>query len=214
MTTNSDGYPHIDNELRAPPSLIRKLVRLRVGDNIAYTAFVATVTAPSKLPDAGSGLYAATDLTPFTWLGFYPGEISAHFDDANNLHTMGTAALCKGAVVPAFIVADAAIKEGMHMVNEAGRDQAANVWYVKLGSGYVLYFVGSAGVPAGQELCTCYSQTYGDRRYPTPDRCTDPRCLAVGHTKHRMHSTMLEEWEPLLLRQAPQSLPLPPRFYF
>ena len=188
-----------------------------MGDKIAYTSFVATVTAPSTLPIvAGNGLYAVTDLNPFTWLGFYPGDVSAHFDDENNQHTMGTAAMdthCGSTVVPAFIIADATVQEGMHMVNEAGKNQAANVWYAKLKSGYVLYFVGNAGVQAGQELLTCYSFTYGDRCYPTSDRCTDPRCMTAGHTKHRMHSGLLEEWKPLLLRQAPLSLTLPPNFY-
>ena len=170
--------------------------RIRVDDHIPYESFVPTFTAPSTLPSGGDGLFAVDALPPFTWLGFYPGKCSKRFNGKRQDHTMGT-------VDDAFIIADAAIKEGMHMINEAGRCQVANVWYVKLDSGYVLYFVGRPVQP-NEELLTCYSRRYGKRSYPIPTKCSDPRCVASG--KHRVESAMLDEWRPLLLEQVPASL--------
>jgi hypothetical protein len=77
------------------------------------------------------------------------------------------------------------------MINEATTPLVANVWYVKLDNGYVLYFAGRA-VAAGEELLTCYSRTYMKRPYPVPRKCSDPRCASA---KHRAHSALLEEWQ-------------------
>ena len=173
--------------------------RVRCGDHVPYASFVSTRAAPSTLSGGGDGLFAIDRLAPFTWIGFYPGTVSARFNGKRKDHTMGT-------IDDAFIIADAAVKAGMHMINEAGRGQEANVWYAKLESGHVLYFAGKEVQP-GEELLTCYSRSYGKRSYSTPAACADPRCTTA---KHRLHSRMVDEWRQPLLERAP--LGLPPQF--
>ena len=144
-------------------------------------------------------------MLPFTWVGFYPGEVVKNYDHAREVHTMG----CQEC--NAFIVADSAIKGGLHMINEAGRDGMANVWYAKLRCGYVLFFVGRE-VQAGEELFTCYSRSYERQRsYATATECADPRCAACDGEQHREQSAMLDEWKQPLLDRMPAALKLPSR---
>ena len=143
-------------------------------------------------------MMAMDHLLPFTWVGFYPGKVSATYNRKRKDHTMGAGEL--------FIIAQHEIQHGVHMINEAGRDAGANVWYTKLASGYVLYFIGVEVLP-GEELLTCYARGYGKRCYPVPSKCTDPRCIAAG--KHRDESPMLSEWVEALLASKPDSLEIP-----
>ena len=60
--------------------------RVRVGIEIPYGTFVPTRCKPSKAhPDkgirgmvGGDGLYSTTRITPFSWLGLYPGRVCNH----------------------------------------------------------------------------------------------------------------------------------------
>ena len=56
-----------------------------------------------------------------------------------------------------LIIADEAVKAGVHLINEATPPRVANVWYVKLDNGYVLYFAAGYIAP-NEELLTCYSR--------------------------------------------------------
>ena len=177
---------------------------LRVGDMVPYISFIETVVGPSTLPSSGDGLFSMNHVPQFTWIGFYPGDVSKRFNGKKKDHTMGTTVLATNGKLDdprekAFIIASASVKEGMHMVNEAGRSRLANVWYVKLDNGFVLYFSGVAIQPQ-EELLTCYSRSYGKRSYPIPQKCSDPRCSMSS--KHRVHSEMLAEWRLPLMKQA------------
>ena len=181
--------------------------RIRVGDRIPYACFVETYVARSSQPNSGDGLFTTQRLLPFTWVGFYPGAVRKVHDAKRQVHTMG----CEEC--DAFIIADGAMKGGLHMINEAGAESVANVWYAKLRCGYVLFFVGRE-VKARQELLTCYSRNYGKRSYPTAAVCADPRCAAQaceGEHQHRRHSAMQDEWRQPLLDRMPSSVKLPPR---
>ena len=180
--------------------------RLRVGDRIAYPCFVKTFVAKSSVPSGGDGLFTVERLLPFTWIGFYPGVVVRNYDVSREVHTMG----CQEC--DAFIIADSAIKGGLHMINEAGEDGEANVWYAKLRCGYVLFFVGKE-VQAGEELFTCYSRSYERQRsYSTAAKCVDPRCAACDDGElHRLQSAMLDEWRQPLLDRMPSTVKLPPR---
>ena len=179
--------------------------RLRVGDRIQYACFVPTFTGTSTLPLGGDGLFTVDRLLPYTWLGFYPGEVTKNMDAARQVHTMG----CEEC--NAYIIADSTFKSGLHMINEAGEDGAgANVWYVKLRCGYVLFFVGRE-VQAGDELLTCYSRSF-TRDYPTAAKCMDPRCASSANGElHRLGSEMRDEWRQPLLDRMPSAVKLPPR---
>ena len=179
--------------------------RIRVGDRISYACFTATYVAPSSLPGGGDGLFTMERLLPFTWVGFYPGDVVKHYDAKRQVHTMG----CEEC--GAYIIADGTHKAGLHMINEAGTDGVANVWYAKLRCGYVLFFVGRE-VQAREELLTCYSRSY-KRSYPIASNCVDPRCAAgaEGGEQHRLGSPILDEWKQPLLDRMPSSVKLPPR---
>jgi hypothetical protein len=179
--------------------------RVRVGDRISYECFTATYVAPSSLPGGGDGLFTMERLLPFTWVGFYPGDVVKHYDAKQQVHTMG----CEEC--GAYIVADGTHKAGLHMINEAGTDGVANVWYAKLRCGYVLFFVGRE-VQAREELLTCYSRSY-KRCYSIASNCVDPRCAsgAEDGEQHRLGSPMLDEWKQPLLDRMPSSVKLPPR---
>ena len=178
--------------------------RIRIGDRIQYACFIPTYVAPSTLPSGGDGLFTLERLLPFTWIGFYPGEVAKSMDAKQQVHTMG----CEEC--DAYIIADGTHKAGLHMINEAGTDGVANVWYAKLKNGYVLFFVGRE-VLARQELLTCYSRSY-KRSYPTADICADPRCASsCDGERHRIGSAMQEEWKQPLLNRMPATLKLPPR---
>ena len=177
--------------------------RLRIGDHIEYACFTATYVAPSLLSGGGDGLFTVERLLPFTWIGFYPGKVVKNMDDKKQVHTMGCEECC------AYITADSTYKAGLHMINEAGRDGVANVWYAKLRCGYVLFFVGRE-VHAGEELLTCYSRSY-KRSYPIATKCADPRCESCADEPHRLGSAMRDEWRQPLLDRMPSSVKLPPR---
>jgi hypothetical protein len=177
---------------------------IRVGDRIQYTCFVPAYVAPSSQPFGGDGLFTAERLPPFTWVGFYPGEVVKSKDAKREVYTMG----CEAG----YIIADGTVKAGLHKINEAGKDSVANVWYAKLRCGYVLFFVGRE-VQAREELLTCYSRSY-NRGYVTASatHCSDPRCASGGADGvHRLGSAMQEEWKQPLLDRMPPSLKLPPR---
>ena len=64
--------------------------RVRVGDRISYECFTATYVAPSSLPEAVMAcLFTMERLLPFTWVGFYPGDVVKHYDAKRQVHTMG-----------------------------------------------------------------------------------------------------------------------------
>ena len=162
-----------------------------------YTTFIRTESQPSILGEcAGTGLCTTFDIPAFTWIGFYPGDITVRRNRKKDSHTM--ASLNPGV----FIVADPAIKTGVHMINEASPDCPANTYYVKLpGGNNVLYFTATE-LAAGTELLTCYSRNYGKRGYPISRKCTDPRCNA----KHRTSSECLEEWKDQLRATRPDGV--------
>jgi len=163
---------------------------------IAYTTFVPIGTGISAIPNAGTGLVAMNSIPRYTWVGLYPGKATTRLNGKRAAHTMGST---RSGL---YIIADKAIKTGVHMINEATTPYVANVWYVKLANGYVLYFTG-ASVASQEELLTCYSRSYGKRGYPVPTHCSDPRCIGA---KHRLHSAMLKEWRKPLLANAPPGL--------
>ena len=183
-----------------------------------YTTLVRVSAQQSAMRGAGTGMFAQERLAPFTWVGFYPGKVVSSLcllapgtggaaggaaSVTTNMHTMGTAG---GALV---IIADPAIRTGVHMINEASAPLLANVWYAKLANGYVLYFAGGAGVDAGAEMLTCYSRTYGKRPYPIAAKgeCSDPRCCGVAN--HRRHSELglsPGEWRGALMAKHPREL--------
>lgn len=208
MPTVPDNPCTIVANILAPTREFSVRSRVRVGDRIAYACFTATYVAPSSIPGGGDGLFTVEPLLPFTWIGFYPGEVVKQMDAKRQVHTMG----CEEC--DAYIIADGAQKAGLHMINEAGVDGVANVWYAKLRCGYVLFFTGRA-VQAREELLTCYSRSY-TRSYPTAAKCVDPRCASVGCADgeqhcHRIGSPMLDEWKQPLLDRMPSSVKLPPR---
>ena len=164
---------------------------------IPYKTFIPTYTAISKIPNAGYGLFTKIYLEPFTWIGFYPGDVTNNFDSCeNNMHRMGT--LDNKYVIEA----DSNIKNGVHMVNEAGCNTKANVWYVKLSNNYCLYFA-STSIRPKEELLTCYSQSYGKRPYSISSNCSDPRCC---NKCHRKNSIMLNCWKNILIKNKPKCL--------
>ena len=164
-------------------------------DKIPYKTFIQTYTDKSTIQNAGYGLFTKVYLKPFTWIGFYPGKITDKYNSKNEMYTMCTSD-------NKYILADPNIKYGVHMVNEAGKNNIANVWYVKLSNNYCLYFTGKSVQP-GEELLTCYSQTYGKRPYPISNNCSDPRCT---NKNHRIHSLILDEWKNKLIKNIPKYL--------
>lgn len=172
------------------------------GVTLPYRTFVPTRAVASLIPEAGTGLFASEFIEKFSWIGMYPGKVTAKTNRKLASHTMGTAR-------DLYIIADPAVHAGVHMVNEAAAGHgAANVWYVKLSnSGFVLYFAGE-DISPGDELYTCYSRSYMKRTYPVPKTCADPRC---AHTaKHRTHSELdeaPEDWREELRSRMPSALP-------
>lgn len=162
---------------------------------IPYKTFVPTYIDKSIIPNAGNGLFTNTYLEQFTWIGFYPGKVSNNYNSKNEMYTMTTSD-------NKYILADSNIKNGVHMVNEAGGNNVANVWYVKLPNNYCLYFTGLPVNP-GEELLTCYSKTYGKRPYPISNNCSDPRCI---NKDHRKSSKLLDEWKKQLIKKKPKEI--------
>ena len=161
---------------------------------IPYKTFVPTYTDKSSIPNAGNGLFTETYLEPFTWIGFYPGKVTNNYNSKNEMYVMAT-------LDNKYILADENIKKGVHMVNEAGENNIANVWYIKLPNNYCLYFTGKPIHP-GEELLTCYSNTYGKRPYPISNNCSDPRCK---NKNHRNNSRVLDEWKHKLNKNIPKN---------
>jgi hypothetical protein len=170
-------------------------LHVRKGQTIPYTTFVATAPIQSTMPGAGTGLVALDALEMFTWIGLYPGSVTPKVNKKRAAHTMGS-------VDSNFIIADDSIKAGVHMINEATSPRVANVWYVKLDNGYVLYFA-STSIAPHEELLTCYSRGYMKRCYPVPKQCSDPRCISA---KHRTHSQILPEWMQPLAAAKPDAI--------
>lgn len=165
---------------------------------IPYTSFVATAAADSSIQNAGTGLFAAEALPQFTWIGLYPGKVTARRNGKRADHTMGS-------IDDMYIIAEEEVKTGVHMANEASAPHAANIWYLKLDNGYCLYFAGEH-VDSGAELLTCYSRSYGKRSYPVPKQCSDPRCAGA---KHRTASDLKhapKEWRAALTASTPASI--------
>ena len=197
------GVEHAECEKKIPARKpLQCSLRVRKDAVIPYETFPVTEERPSVMDGAGTGLFAVERLEPFTWLGFYPGKVTSKINGKRVSHTMGS-------IDDLFIVADPAIKQGVHMVNEATTPLAANVWYVKLENGFVLYFIGVEVLP-GDELLTCYSRNYGKRAYPVPKKCSDPRCVSA---KHRTHSAVLDEWKAPLRDRKPACLEAAPGFF-
>ena len=162
---------------------------------INYETFIPTYTSKSTILNAGDGLFTKTFIKSFTWIGFYPGKITKTYNNKNKFHIMGT-------INNKYIIADQTIKKGVHMINEAGKNNIANVWYIKLSNDYCLYFAGKDIYP-NQELLTCYSRTYGKRNYLISNNCSDPRCK---NNKHRMNSNIINEWIDKLNKNKPEYL--------
>ena len=164
---------------------------------ISYTTFVPTYVAKSNIPNAGCGLFSKTYLKPFTWIGFYPGNVTTKIStNENKMYIMST------SNNQHYIEADCSIKSGVHMVNEASSNTVANVWYIKLDNNYCLYFTGLSVQP-NEELLTCYSKTYGKRAYPISNNCSDPRCF---NKNHRTNSILLNDWKYKLIKNMPKYL--------
>ena len=186
------------------------LGRVRAGHHIPYETFTRTATVCSSISGAGDGLVTEEALPAFSWVGLYPGAVSAKHDPTRETHTMGSG--LRNQLPRLFIIADLEIKQGMHIANEAGPGTEANVWYAKLSCGHVLFFT-SRAVCAGEELLTCYARGYGKRCYPVAKKCTDPRCRAMcGKNSHRVESPMLDEWVDALLAETPEGIHLPLNF--
>jgi len=77
----------------------KNTVPMKVSDKlkIAYETFVSTVERPSIMPGAGTGLVSNERLDAFTWVGFYPGQVTKKINGKRVSHTMGT-------VTPHFIL--------------------------------------------------------------------------------------------------------------
>ena len=202
-------------------------VHARKGQVVPYTTFVSTMPILSTMPGAGTGLAALGALEMFTWVGLYPGSVTPAFVPLTSpwrffpvLSYLATAPPIPhpGSVTPKvnkkraahtmggadgnLIIADEAVKAGVHLINEATPPRVANVWYVKLDNGYVLYFAAGYIAP-NEELLTCYSRGYMKRCYPVPKSCTDPRCASA---KHRTHSQALPEWRRPLAAAKPTAV--------
>ena len=172
--------------------------QVRSGQVIPYTTFGLMLAANSTIQSAGTGLFADEQFPQFTWIGLYPGKVTARHNGKREDHTMGS-------IEGMYIIAEEEVKTGVHMANEATAPHAANVWYLKLDNGYCLYFAGEV-VDRGAELLTCYSRSYGKRRYQVPRRCSDPRCAGA---KHRIHSDIKSaptEWLAALASSTPVSI--------
>lgn len=167
--------------------------------NIPYKTYTPTYTKQSTISGAGLGLFAKNNISKFDWIGFYPGVL-CNKNEKNKFENIMYIMGCSDNIH--IIEADSNIKCGVHMVNEAGKDNVANVWYVKFKDGNVLYFAGQQ-IKAGEELLTCYSSTYGKRHYKICNNCSDPRCKQF---KHRNHSLMLDSWMVHLKKKCPRNL--------
>ena len=169
---------------------------------VPYKTFVPTITRASIVSEtAGVGLVTIDALPKYTWIGFYPGDVTTRRHGKRTSHTMET------STSGTYIVANPAIKTGVHMVNEATSTYPANTFYVKLGThcNMVLYWAGR-DIQAGEELLTCYSRTYGKRSYPISKSCADPRCV---DSKHRNSSELMnveEKWRIGLRCSCPKNV--------
>ena len=180
------------------PPTVQIPARVRSGQMIPYTTFVATAAADSSIQNAGTGLFAAEALPQFTWIGLYPGKVTARRNGKRADHTMGS-------IDDMYIIAEEEVKTGVHMANEASAPHAANVWYLKLDNGYCLYFAGEH-VDSGAELLTCYSRSYGKRCYPVPKQCSDPRCAGAKHRTASGLKHAPKEWRAALTASTPASI--------
>ena len=202
------------DSMSAPPSPEPTIWQVRTGIEIPYGTFVPTRCKPSKAyPDkgirgmeGGDGLYSTTRITPFSWLGLYPGRVCDHLGSTRLEHTMRSAG-------GNFIVADPR-SLGVHLIREVPRDgkTAPNVWYVKLPNGYILYFA-SRTIAADEELITSKSRSYGKRCYPTRADSQKSRELTrcVG-ADGRVETPMLDEWRLALIENHSDSFEMPPDF--
>lgn len=103
--------------------------------HFSYNTFIKTYSDKSSIPNAGNGLFAGENISPFTWIGFYPGKQTNVNDiKVHHMHIMGCVDEHK------VIEANPNIKKGVHLVNEASKKHVANVWYVKFKDGNCLYF--------------------------------------------------------------------------
>ena len=162
-----------------------------------YKTFVQTYTSKSPMTQSGNGLFSKSYIPEFSWIGFYPGIIKNNTDVIiHRQHIMGC--LSNKHVIEA----DANIYHGVHMINEANDKLSANVFYIKLTNGACLYFAGR-DIYKNEELLTCYSETYGKRKYKISKKCADPRCFG---SQHRKESLPLKEWIPKLIKKIPPKI--------
>ena len=190
-------HPQQPAESVAPPTFLIP-ARVRSGQIIPYTTFALTAAADSSIQNGGTGLFAAEALPQFTWIGLYPGKVTARRNGKRADHTMGS-------IDDMYIIAEEEVKTGVHMANEASAPHAANVWYLKLDNGYCLYFAGEH-VDSGAELLTCYSRSYGKRCYPVPKQCSDPRCAGAKHRTASGLKHAPKEWRAALTASTPASI--------
>ncbi len=172
--------------------------------DIQYVTFPKTYIDNSCINGAGIGLFAGEDLEKYDWIGFYPGKM----DNIENIE--GDPAYMMGTrKVDIIISADRNIKSGVHLVNEGNNCNLPNVWYVKLENYLCLYFAGR-NIRKGEELITCYSRSYGNRKYEITDsdKCTDPRCKKMNKCQgtHRKKSLFYRGWKAELEKRKPKIL--------
>jgi hypothetical protein len=96
-----------------PPEQYKYPREAAEGVTLPYVTFIPTNAQPSKIPGAGTGLFATNAIQKFTWVGLYPGKVTARVNRKLASHTMGT-------VRDLYIIADPAVKTGVHMVGLSG----------------------------------------------------------------------------------------------
>jgi len=147
-----------------------------------YTTHVKTRVKKSKIPNAGLGMFAGEDIPKNTVIGFYPGRVIPRTKAKYHNYTMST----KNKRL--VIEPNPRIKNGVHMINEAGINQRANVLYKTLEYNQCVYF-SVDDIKKGDELLTCYGAFY-PRKYKIPpaSKCRDPRCRRTSNLIHRFES--------------------------
>ena len=147
-----------------------------------YVTHVKTRVKKSKIPNAGYGMFADEDIPKHTVIGFYPGKVIHKSKARYPRYTMRTKN--KNLVIEP----NPRIKTGVHMINEAGFGQQANVLYKTLEYNQCVYF-SVDDIKKGDELLTCYGAFY-PRNYKIPyaKHCRDPRCRENSNLIHRFES--------------------------
>ena len=147
-----------------------------------YTTHVKTKVKKSKIPNAGYGMFAAEDIPKHTVIGFYPGKV-IHKSKITYPNYVKEKKNKKLVIEP-----NPRIRTGVHMINEAGKNEQANVLYKKLEYNQCVYF-SIDNIKKGEELLTCYGAFY-PRKYAIPpaSKCKDPRCRNNKTFLHRFES--------------------------